>query len=432
MRRYLPVYRIFRSGPCAAVFLCSVAATLATAQTPPGAAPPASAASAPARTVRPVVGKAIAAAQESLRAGNGQAALSQLAEAQALPDLTPWERLVLLRMEGPAAYTAGDLPLALHSFEAVLASPLLPDADRRALIELTIKLAVQAKDMTGALRWLKTYFDEGGSDRALRELYPQVLSVAGEHAAAVREAKTLVRSDDAAGRTTPDAVLRALAASAAAIHDDPSYVLALEHLVVTTRRADYWADLVSRVTARKEFADDRLRTDTYRLMKAVGVPLEAEEYIEWAERAFAAGQPEEALKALDAIRDRGLLGQIKNQAGLAKLREQVAKAAAQDRASLADSEKSALASTDGNAAVAVGLALYNSGETERALDLMARGVAKGGLRRPDDALLRYGMVLALAGKATDAQRTFDQVRGSDGSADLARLWTLYLRSKTRK
>ena len=431
MNGSFPYFRIPGWRAAAAVLLVTVAqlAAPALAQT---AAPAADAASAPARTLRPEVAKPLQAAQEAIRAAGYKDALAKIAEAEAVPNPTPWESLVIHRMKAPAAFGAGDLPLAMQNFEAALASPLLTGDDRRLGMETTIKLAVQMKDLPRATRWFKTYFDEGGNDPALRALYPQVLGVVGDHAGAVREAKAMVLANDAAGKSTPDAVLRTLGASANAIKDEASYVLALQHLVVSTAKPDYWSDLISRVSRREGFADERLRLDTYRLMQAVGVEMEGDEYLDIAERAQQAGQPIEALKALDTAKDKGLLDQIKNQAGLAKLRDQVGKAAAQDLGSLDESEKSAQAAKEGNALVNVGLAVLSTGNAERAATLMAQGVAKGGLRRPDEAQLRLGMALTRAGKLDDAQRAFAEVKGSDGTADLAQLWTLYLKSKAKK
>ncbi len=409
----------------------ALAALIAAGGSAPAQTPPAAAASAP-QSIRPEVAKPLAAAQESIRASNYKDALAKIAEAEAKPDLTAWERLVISRTKAPAAYGGGDLPLALSSLEASLTSPLLPAADRRPMLDTTIKLSVQMKDLPRAVRWFKAYFDEGGSDAGLRALYPQVLGVTGDHAGAVREAIAVVKANDAEGKDSPDALLRTLGASAQAAKDDAGYQFALEHLVVSTPRPDYWADLISRVGRREGFADDRLRLDTYRLMQAVEVELEGDEYVDIAERAQLVGQPIEASKALDTAKEKRLLGQIKNQAALAKLRDQVGKAAAHDLASLDDSEKSALAAKEGNAAVNVGLALLAAGKAERAVGLMQQGIAKGGLRRADEAQLRLGMALVRAGRADDAKRTFALVQGNDGTADLARLWLLHLRSQAAK
>ncbi len=397
--------------------------------TPAGQAQPAaaaSAASAPANTVRQEYGKPLQAAQELLRAGAAKEALLKIDEAEALPSPTPFEALMVQRIKAAAAFGAGDIPGAVRAFELALASPLLAGAERRAVQESTIRLAVQVKDLPRALRWFKPYFDDGGSDSELRSLYPQVLGVSGDHAAAVRESQALVKANDAAGKPTSESLLRTLGASANELGDKPTYQAALERLVVVAPSSDYWADLISRVNARDGFADERLRLDVYRLMQAVGMVLEGSESVDMAERALAAGQPIEAKRALEQAA--GPLAKLKDQAGLQKLIAQVGKAAAQDSATLAESERSALAASEGNALVALGLAHWSTGAADKAAALMAQGLAKGGIRRPDEANLRLGMVLAgINGRGDAARSAFAAVGGGDGAADLARLWTLHLR-----
>ena len=391
-------------------------------------AAPASAPSAPSNTVRPEFGKPLQAAQDLLRAGSAKDALAKVAEAEALPAPTPFEALMVQRIKAIAAFGAGDIAGAITAFEMALASPLLAGNERRTTMESTINLAVQANDLPRAVRWFKLYFDEGGSDANLRNIYPQVLGLVGDNAAAVRETQALIKANDAAGKPTSEALLRTLGASANAIGDKVAYQAALEHLVVVAPSAQYWADLISRVNAREGFADERLRLDVYRLMQGVGMALEGSELLDMAERALAAGQPIEAKRVLDQGAAAGVLAKLKDQAGLQKLVAQVNKAAAQDRATLAESERSALAAKDGNALVAIGLAHWSMGAVDKAAELMTQGMAKGGLRRPDEAHLRLGMVLAgVNGKADAARSAFSAVAGNDGTADLARLWTLHLR-----
>jgi hypothetical protein len=413
----------------AAVLLAAVTPLPAVAQT---AAPAASAASAPAAALRPEVAKLLRPAQEMIVAGQYKEALAKIAEAQALPDLTPYEAMIANRLKAPAAFGAGDKPLALASLEGALESPAFPAADRLAVTETTVKLARELGDFPRALRWLERYLREGGKDPGLRALYPQLLRATGDHAGAIREVKALIAADEVAGRPTPENLLRTMAASANAIGDQASYQLALEQLAVTTGQPDYWADLISRVSARPGFAEERLRLDVYRLMQQVGVDLGGDEYVDLAERAQQVGQPIEALAALDAASAKGLLAKIKNQAALQKLRDQVAKAAAQDRSSFDESERSARAAKDGDPLVSLGLAVLSAGAADRAVGLMQQGIAKGGLRRPDEAQLWLGMALTRAGHPDEARRAFAAVTGSDGTADLARLWTLYLKSKPAK
>ena len=63
------------------------------------------------------------------------------------------------------------------------------------------------------------------------------------------------------------------------------------------------------------------------------------------------------------------------------------------------------------------------------LQLMQQGVAKGGLKRPEDAKLHVAIAYLLAGDGAKAQAAFKTVSGNDGTADLARLWSHYARRK---
>jgi len=56
--------------------------------------------------------------------------------------------------------------------------------------------------------------------------------------------------------------------------------------------------------------------------------------------------------------------------------------------------------------------------------MMEEAIAKGGLDRPDEAQLHLGVAYYVAGQKAHAVQIFRAVKGSDGSADLARLWML--------
>jgi len=427
MRDSRPLQRLIPSLLAAAWLGCAAPAVLAQ-QAPAGA--PAAAASAP--TLRPEAAKPLTAAQEALRAGNAKDALARLAEAEALPGLTPYENHVIRRMKAVGLQLNKDLAQALGLFDSLVDDPILPSADRRVVLEAVINLALQEKDYGRAARRLKDYVVGGGEDARLRRLLPQVLAVAGDYAGAVAEFKALIRSEEAAGREVPELTWRMLAESQGKSGDEAGYDATLEKLAGATGKPEYWAELIFRTASRSGFSKERLQLDVYRLRRAVGVPLNAGELGDMAHRANQAGYPAEAQRLLDEGFDGGLLGKDGNAAVDRKLREQATKAANQDRAGAADAEKSALGAKDGNAAFGLGLALSGAGMHDRAVALMTQGQAKGGLRRPDEARLHLGVAHWRAGKVDEALKAFGAVAGSDGTADLARLWTLFLKSPARK
>ena len=418
--------------PPATVLLAPLllAAALTGGQALAQAAAPAAAASAP--TLRAETAKPLSAAQEAIKAGKYADALARIAEAEALPGLTPYEQYIVLRLKGPALFGSGDQPGALAVFEKVVASPLTPAAEKSSLAETTIKLALQQKKYDSAQVMMKAYLADRGSSPEIASLYPQVLSVQGDHAGVIAYLQPLLAADLVAKRVTPEATLRLLAASQNQVKDGAGYLATLARLAGNTGKTEYWDELINRTVRKDGFADERLRLDVYRLRQVVGITLEADEIGDMAYRANQAGLPAEAQALLDDGFKTGLLGKGTNAAADQKLRESATKAAAQDRATLADSEAAAQKAANGNALVGLGMALSSTGAHERGLALITQGIAKAGLRRADDAQLHLGLVALRAGKADQAKAAFAAVQGADGAADLARLYLLHIDSPARK
>jgi len=56
--------------------------------------------------------------------------------------------------------------------------------------------------------------------------------------------------------------------------------------------------------------------------------------------------------------------------------------------------------------------------------MMEQAIAKGGLEHPDVARLRLGEAYYVAGQKAHAVQVLRTVKGTDGSGDLAKLWTV--------
>lgn len=401
----------------------------AAAQSPTGVA----AASAPAaQTVRPEVGNPLNAAQALIRASNGKEALAKISEAEGQPNLTPYEQHSINHTKAVAALAAGDPALSLAQFEKVLASGFLAEKDRLSVTETAARLAIQTKAYPKALSLLKSYRQQGGNDEQLQRVQAQLLAETGDYSGAIAEAKAMVQAELNAGRRPNEQVLRVLGFSQQKSSDKVGYIQTLELLVQHYPTLEYWGDVISRTVRKPGFADDRLRIDVYRLQRALGINLEGEEIADMAQRALTSGLPAEAQKLLEEGYAAGLLGKGPDAAAHAKLRDQASKVASADQRQFAEAEASAQKAKDGTALVNLGMAIAGTGAFPRAAALMEQGMAKGGLRRPDEAALRLGYVQWRAGRTEDALKTFASVQGSDGSADIARLWTYLLRQQGGK
>ena len=393
-----------------------LAAGAALAQSPPASAPAAD-------TVRPEVAKPLIAAQDAIKAKNFSEALARIKEAETVPGRTPYETFVTDRTRGAAAVGAGDVPLALKSFDAVLASPLMPAGERAGLLQGMVELAYDAKDYARVGTLAERYAQAGGSNPEVRKLQVQALYLGGDFKSAAAALRQQVEADEAAGRKPDEQVLRLWVASAAKGNDMPQYALASEHQLVHYPSPKLWADALGRLPSQPGFSD-RLRLDLLRLRLATGTLSQPEQFMEHAQLSQQAGLPGEAKKLLDAGFAAGVLGQGTGAAEHKRLQAAVTKQAADDEKSLLGAKASP---SDNNLNFSTGFALATIGQFEKGLPLMEGAVAKGGLRSPAEAGLHLGVAYFGAGQRDKALAAWKTGQGSDGSADLARLWSALAR-----
>lgn len=378
----------------------------------------------PAETVRAEVGKALQAAQELMKSQRFADALARVAEADAVQDKTPFESLTIARMRGAAAMSAGQVDLAIKSFEAVLASGRIPQAEQLKLLQAMASAAYRARDHAKAASLAQRYLKEGGTDPQLRTLRVQSLYLAGAHADAAKELQAVLHSDEKAGRVPTEEQLQLLASCHAKTDDAAGYQRVLEQLVTHHPKKSYWADLLRRLPQRPGFSS-RLALDVLRLQLATGTLASADEHVEMAQLALQDSSPAEARRIVDRGFADGVLGSGAEAERHKRLRELAAKAVADEQRSLANAESeatAAAAATQGTGLFNLGWTLFHHGHADKGLAMMELGLKKGGLKRPDEARLRAGVAALQAGRRTLATQLWQGVQGSDGSAALARLW----------
>ena len=407
-----------------------LALTLATAgaiSTATAASAPAPAASQPENAVPAAFAAPFNAAQDMLKSGNAAGALAKLKELEALPDQTPYEKYLTLRVKAPAEYAANDTKAASADFEALLANPLLPAEDRPLMLKFIAEILYSSEQYPQAAAALQRYIDAGGNDPQLKSLLPQAQYAAKDYAAAAKGFRAEVDAALAAGQVPTDKQLRFLISAYLGEKDDAGYVYGLELLAMHYPKPDYWRELIGRAREVDGFSD-RLTLDVYRLKAQVLGHVDDRERVNYAALAARAGYPGEARKVLDeAYANKPFTGT--DLADANKLRPEINKAAANDVAQEAANEKSALASKDGNLLAAQGLLETTQDHAAKGADLIAQGLAKGGLRQPEEAKLHLGYAQVRAGRDADAMKTFESIKGGNGAASLAHVWIMYLKSR---
>lgn len=378
--------------------------------------------------VRPEVGRPLQAAQELIKSGKYREALAKVREADAVSGKTANEGFLVERMRIAAASGAGDMDTAARSFDALVASGKLGAADKARMAESIAGGYYRNKDYAKAMQWGQRYFKEGGTNPAIRTLLIQSQYLSGDYAGAARELTAEIQATEKAGQAPAQDRLNLLLNAAAQMKDQNATVFALERLVTYYPKKEYWVDLLSRIQRKPGFSD-RLVLDTYRLSLATGSMSSANDFMEMSQLALQAGHAAEAMQVVEKGFASNVLGQGPEAERHKRLRDLVSKRLEESKAARAEAEKNAAAAKTGDELVNLGFALATGGESAKGIALMQQGIAKGGLKRPEDAKLHLGIAQVLAGDAK-AQSTLRSVSGTDGTADLARLWSLYARRRS--
>ena len=374
--------------------------------------------------LRPDVGKPLQAAEALIKSGKYREALVRVREADAVGGKTAAESTMIERMRLAAASGAGDADTAARSFEAVSGS--LGGADKLRMIESIAGSYYRAKEYAKAQQWYARYFKEGGTSSTNRTLMIQTQYLSGDLAGASRELMAEIQGAERSGAVPAEDRINLLMNAAVRQKDVNGETFALERLVTYYPKKEYWVALLSRLQRKPAFSD-RLALDAYRLSFATGSMTAAADYSEMAQLALQAGSGAEAKQVIDKGFAAGVLGTGPQAERDKRLRDLVNKRILEANKTQADDEKQALAAKDGNDLVTIGMNQVFDGQKAKGLQLMQQGMAKGGLKRPEDAKLHLAIAQLNAGEPAKAQATLKTVSGNDGTGDLARLWALYAR-----
>ncbi len=386
----------------------------------------ATATQADSQTLRPEVGKPLQAAQDDLKGKKYSDAYVRIDEAEKVGNLSPYEKYTVARMRAAAAIGAGDNAKAAQSYEAVLASGQSPASDLVKIDTTIVQLYYRAQSYPKAIEALQRYKTDGGNDPQILSLYPQALYLQGKYAEAATEIKVQIAAREKAGEAPSEQELQLLASCALKQDDTAGYVAALEKLVAYAPKKSYWADLIARTQGKGGFSD-RFSLDADRLRVATDNLDSTQDYVEMVQLALQAGQPGEAQTLLNRGFAKGVLGAGAEAERHQRLKALVEKSVTEDKASLSQGSSQAAALPNGDGLINTGLDFIAYGELDKGVELIDQGVKKGSFKRADEALLHAGYGYYVAGKGDKAIQTFKLVQGTDGSADLARLWGIVAR-----
>ncbi|TFW16475.1 hypothetical protein [Duganella callida] len=381
----------------------------------------------PKDTVRPEIYKLIDPAQTKplLDAKNYTEFQSRIDQAAAMPNLTPYEDFILNQMRVQLGQASGNQELTLKGLQAMIDSGRLKPEDKLRFIDAVAGIYYSnLKDYDKAITWFERYGTESGDKNKQRQYIVRSYFLKNDFAATKTEVLKDIEAAKAAGTAPSKDELNLLGNVGIKTKDTELYLQAVEELARYYPTEDYWNDLLNRTRGKKTYSN-RFDLDLVRI-KAVIVPskMEPEDYAEQAELAVLGGFFTEAKIAMDKGYPNGIPAG-KDKAALEKIRASANKGAADDAKNIDSGIAAAQKSKDGVGLVNLGYNYVTLGQFDKGIDLMKQGIAKGVSKNPEDAKLRLGYALAMAGKKDESVELLKTVTGNDGRGDLARYWIMY-------
>jgi len=371
-----------------------------------------------AETVRPEIGTPLQAAQNLMKSGKHKEALAKLRELDSVGGKSANENYLIERTRAAAATQAGDNDAAAKSFEALLASGKLPAAEAAKFSEGLVGIYMRGRDYAKANAAIQRQLKDR-DDPKLRAYLMQNYYNMGNTAQFMQE----LRNEEKSGRVPSEDTYGMLANLQNKANDKNGYVATIEKLAQHYPNANYWNDLLNRVTGKSGFAS-RLSVDVYRLKFQNNLIKKPSEFMEMSQLVLQAKAPAEAVKVVERGYKAGALGTGPEASRHQRLKDLADKEAAAQLAAAATTEATLTKDGDYDGLLALGFGLVQAGKTDQGLKLMETAIKSGKLKYPEDGKLRMGEALAAAGKKPQAIAMLKTVGGKEGAADLARYWIM--------
>lgn len=361
----------------------------------------------------------IAALQTAVNAKDWATATAALPAAQAAAS-SPDAKYITAGMQLSIGIGTDNVALQAQAIDAMLASGYAEGAALPQLYKNQGVLAANARDYQKAEAAYTKWVEFAPNDPDAVVLLAEAKNNLKKPAEAVALIERAIQVKKAAGQPVDESWYKRGLKLAYDNNMGPQSIKFSHDLIAAYPTQANWRDalIIYRETAKLDTAGS---IDAMRLMRAAKALNGERDFFELADALNDRGLPGET----KAVLDEGIAARMvdPNKSTFKELLATAGRRIAEDRASLAGAEKSALAAATGTAALSAGDAYFGYGDYAKAATLYRAAIQKGSIDA-NVANSRLGMALALAGNRAEAETAFKAVTGA--RADLASYWLLWL------
>jgi tetratricopeptide (TPR) repeat protein len=376
------------------------------------------------KTVSKDLAKPLKAAQDALTQKKYQDAISKLKEAEGNPKKTPYDQHIINQLEGYAYARTNNYPEAAKAFEAELNDGYIDPNEVQSRIKALAQINYQLKNYDKAIEYGNRAIKGGSADEEMMTLVGQSYYLKGDWKGTQKFEDNLIDQKVKAGKTPKPEELQLALSSCVKLNDADCQTRELERLVAYDPKPEYWSNLLASLRNTQGLSD-RNTLQVFRLMNEVDVLKEPSDYTEMAQLAIEQGSPGEAQQVLEKGLQKGIFSDNRLEDKNRRLLDSANRAATTDQAALTKAESEANTAPTGDKDVAVGLAYLGYKQYDKSVDLINKGLTKGGVKSEAEARLLLGIAQLKAGHKDDAVKTFHAVKGDPNLERLANLWSLH-------
>ena len=352
--------------------------------------------------------------------------LAGVAELEQIPELTTDDRRVILSWKLQAQQATGDREGLMKTIEQFLEGGFAAPEQIGPMNQQLAAWYNGQKNMEKTRAHYRAFIDATPDATAAELATMGSLYLQGEQwQEGIDWINRSIAASEAAGEAPEEVLFQRLDGAYVTLDDRVGRLNNLEALIKRYPKPDYYSRLLA-IYANSTTDDRTLMINAYRLALVDAGLATVGEHLGYADTALVLGSPGEALRAME----KGMAAGIVPSAGSNQEIVQEAKAAvARDRRDLPKDSEAAAKDPAGEFDVKVGLGFYSLGEWEKSVETVKRGLAKGGVKRKDDANMLLGAALVELGRYDEAKQAFGAAAAAAGSNDfmrrLAGLWTAY-------
>ncbi|HEU5136264.1 MAG TPA: tetratricopeptide repeat protein [Steroidobacteraceae bacterium] len=372
------------------------------------------------RKISKKVDKPMSAVEKAFQNKQWDEVLAKVAEAEAVPvDKSLYDQFWFNEFRGRAYLNQQKYPEAAKELEAGLASPCMDEKEKPARLKMLLQIAYQTKDYAKVISLGNQYLEKT-PDPDIGAYVGNAYYATDDFPNTKKVMTDVVAKQEASGKTPDELTYRILQGACIKLKDNACVAEMLEKLATHYSKPTYWQDLMAVLMATTKNNNQLL--NMWRLADEMKVLSDPAEYLEMAQLAIGQGLPGEAQTILEKGVQKGVFTSARQKEQSNAMLAEAKQAVALDKSTLEKQDVAARAKPTGDNDVKLGAAYLSYGQIDKAVEALNRGIAKGGVKNPDEAAILLGIAHLRAGNKPEAAKAFSTANKDATMTRIAKLW----------